>query len=456
LNEQGNPSLLVRARQESFSQTDTISSDLEAIMLPKEENELLQRVGPGTAMGEVFRRFWLPALLAEELPGPDCTPVRVRLLGEDLIAFRDSDGRVGVVDAYCPHRNAPLFFGRNEESGLRCVYHGWKFDVEGNCVDMPNCEEGDTFKEKVRLAAYPALEGAGMVWVYIGPKDKLPPPPGFDWFGLPSTHTYVAKYFVQCNYLQTLENEFDPTHSAFLHRTLNPASSQSARIIGNGAASQVNRVVSSDFDVYDTDYGAAMGRTRDDGNTLLSLHFMMPSFSTAGAVSAPGTHPVNIKIPVDDMNTLFFRLKWSPEPVAPEVLYSWKHGHHEFPEQIPGTFMTRANKANDYLIDRNTQRFFNFTGMNPYPVQDFAVVENQRGPLADRSREVLCSSDRYIIHVRRRLTAAARALMRGEEPREPWRPEAYRGVRNFKQVTPEEQANLRPVHIAPRAEVSTG
>ena len=137
-------------------------------MHSQEENDFMTRVGPGEPMGELFRRFWLPALLSEELPTPDGEPVRVRLLGEDLIAFRDSDGRVGLVDAFCPHRGAPLFFGRNEEAGLRCIYHGWKFDTDGACVELPNAVEGPTFKDKVRLTAYPTFEAAGMVWAFMG------------------------------------------------------------------------------------------------------------------------------------------------------------------------------------------------------------------------------------------------------------------------------------------------
>ncbi|HLF77047.1 MAG TPA: Rieske 2Fe-2S domain-containing protein, partial [Dehalococcoidia bacterium] len=149
-------------------------------MLSKEENELLERVGPGQAMGEVFRRFWIPAVLSEEIPAPDSPPVRVRLLGENLVAFRDSNGKVGIFDAYCPHRNAPLFFGRNEEAGLRCIYHGWKFDVTGACVDMPNCLEGESFKDRVNVKAYPTFEGGNMIWVYMGPAERVPPKPGFE------------------------------------------------------------------------------------------------------------------------------------------------------------------------------------------------------------------------------------------------------------------------------------
>jgi phthalate 4,5-dioxygenase oxygenase subunit len=425
-------------------------------MLSKEDNALLTQVGPGTPMGELFRRFWLPTLLSDELPGADCVPVRLRLLGEDLIAFRDTQGRVGVLDAYCPHRNAPLFFGRNEESGLRCVYHGWKFDVNGTCVDLPNAIEGESFKSRVHILHYPTFESAGMVWLYMGPKDKQPPYPGFDWVGLPETHTYVRKYWIACNYMQTLENEFDPGHSAFLHSSLNTASGTSdAGRSMTGLTLQQRR--QQQYEVIETDYGAAMAAVRPgiagDGARILSLHYMMPCFSTAGAVSAPGTHPINIKVPVDDEHTAFFRLKWSPEPLSKEVLDTYRAANHEYPEQIPGTFLTKSNKSNDYLVDRNKQRFYNFTGMDPYPVQDFAMVENQRGPVAARWRETAVSSDKYILQVRKRLLSAARALQAGVEPAEPWRPEAYKGIRNFKVVPPEEQASLHVLGPSPVAAV---
>ena len=424
-------------------------------MLSVEDNAILTQVGPGTAMGELFRRFWLPALLAEELPANDGVPVRVRLLGEDMIAFRDTDGRVGMLDAYCPHRNAPLFFGRNEEHGLRCVYHGWKFDVDGTCVDLPNAMEGDVFKSKVRIVHYPTFESAGMVWVYMGPVDKQPPHPGFDWVGLPESHTYVRKYWIDCNYMQTLENEFDPGHSAFLHSSLNTVTGTS-----DGGRSSVGMTLEQRrrqvYEVVETDYGAAMASTRPElaqGSRVLSLHYMMPCFSTAGAVSAPGTHPINMKVPVDDEHTAFFRLKWSAEPLKPEVLAQYKAANREYPEQIPGTFLTVANRGNDYQVDRNKQRFYNYTGMDPYPVQDFAMVEDQRGRIANRSRETAVSSDKYIIQVRKRLINAARALQDGIEPAEPWRPEAYKGIRNMKVVSPEEQAAYRVIGPSPLAAV---
>ena len=189
-------------------------------MLSREENELLTRTGPGTAMGEAMRRYWIPALLAREIAGPDGPPVRVRLLGEDLVAFRDSDGRIGLLDEYCPHRRASLWFGRNEECGLRCVYHGWKFAVDGSCVDQMNEPEENQFKHKVSVTAYPTCELGGLVWAYMGPAEKIPPLPKFAWTQVPETHRHVSKVIQECNWLQGLEGGLDTSHAPILHRLL--------------------------------------------------------------------------------------------------------------------------------------------------------------------------------------------------------------------------------------------
>src|SRR5215472_12199393 len=154
-------------------------------MLSKEDNELVTRVGPGTPMGNLMREYWVPAMLSSELPAADADPVRVMLLGEKLIAFRDTNGAVGLIQNHCPHRGASLFFGRNEEAGLRCVYHGWKFSTTGECVDMPNEPAESDFRTKVRATAYPCVERAGVVWTYMGPRNPPPPLPGLEWLELP-------------------------------------------------------------------------------------------------------------------------------------------------------------------------------------------------------------------------------------------------------------------------------
>ena len=186
-------------------------------MLKPEDNERLTRVGPGTPGGNLFRRYWQPALLSSELPERDGAPVRIRLLGEDLLAFRDTEGRVGVVDAYCPHRRAPLFYGRNEECGLRCVYHGWKFDVTGACTDLPTEPPDSRMKASVRINAYPTVEKGGLVWTYMGPKETLPPEPDYEWLRVPPSHLHVSKTYEACNYLQAVEGGLDTAHSSYLH-----------------------------------------------------------------------------------------------------------------------------------------------------------------------------------------------------------------------------------------------
>jgi len=189
-------------------------------VLKQAENELLTQVGPGTAMGAVMRRYWIPVLLREEIPDPDGDPVRVRLLGEDLVAFRDSTGAVGLLGALCPHRGAPLFFGRNERSGLRCMYHGWKFTVDGRCTDMPNVPPASDFKTRIRHTSYPCVERHGMVWAYLGPERPVPPFPAMDWTDLPPDHLMASKQLLSCNYAQAMEGDFDPSHISFLHSSL--------------------------------------------------------------------------------------------------------------------------------------------------------------------------------------------------------------------------------------------
>ncbi|HEY3116457.1 MAG TPA: Rieske 2Fe-2S domain-containing protein, partial [Chloroflexota bacterium] len=189
-------------------------------MLSHEENQLLTRTDRGTPAGELFRRHWIPALQADEVVEPDGTPVRVRLLGERLVAFRDSNGKVGLVDEFCAHRGASLALARNEECGLRCLYHGWKYDVEGRCLDQPAEPAGSNFKDKIRQTAYPVREAGGVIWTYMGSASDIPPFPDFQWTRVPESQRVASKILEECNYLQGLEGGVDGIHSAYLHRAL--------------------------------------------------------------------------------------------------------------------------------------------------------------------------------------------------------------------------------------------
>src|SRR5687767_11877723 len=187
-------------------------------MLSKEQNDLITRTDSGTPMGDMMRRYWLPVLLSEEIRAPDCPPVQVRVLGEDLVAFRDSNGRIGLMDEHCSHRGTSLFYGRNEEAGLRCIYHGWKYDVAGTVLDTPAEPAGSTFKDRVKHPGYATHEAGGMIFACLAPPDRVPPFPCYSWTALPLDRTYVTKSLLECNYLQGLEGECDSSHLSILHR----------------------------------------------------------------------------------------------------------------------------------------------------------------------------------------------------------------------------------------------
>jgi nitrite reductase/ring-hydroxylating ferredoxin subunit len=405
-------------------------------MLKPEENERLVRVGPGTPGGALFRRYWQPAVLSEELPAPDCPPIRVRLLGEDLVAFRATDGSVGLVDAFCPHRRAPMFFGRNEECGLRCVYHGWKFDVTGRCVDMPNEPPDSLFKDKVRIAAYPTWEGGGIVWTYMGPPELQPPAPDYEWLRVPPTHRFVSKTYEACNYLQGLEGGLDTAHSSFAHNE---------RL--NDPTWIRNRDTHPRLEVERTEYGFRYASTRDlgdDGLYVRVYHYIQPAQQLRGNVTnwVGGKRAEvpkldgHIWVPIDDEHTWVYNMTYGYDPaVRITEEFAWKdeaffgRGKDDL---IPGTYKLKANLANDYFIDREKQKHKTFTGIRGVNTQDFAIQEGM-GPIPDRSKERLGTTDRAIIVTRQLLLEAIERVAQGEPPRA-LTPDTYRGVRAYDRV----------------------
>jgi phthalate 4,5-dioxygenase oxygenase subunit len=389
-------------------------------LLTREENDLITQTGAGTPMGEVFRSFWLPALLATELPAPDCPPVRVRLLGEDLVAFRATDGAVGLIDARCPHRRADLFFGRNEEQGLRCVYHGWKFDVQGTCIDMPNEPAESNFKHKITTTAYPCQERGGVIWAYMGPQAWQPELPQVEWSLVPDSHRYIDKYEVRSNYLQAIEGDIDNSHVSFLHSYLNPDARTRSRA---ASLNNINGYVLSDkaprVTIKETDYGIMIGWRREadeDRYYWRITHWMMPGYSIVGAPEPGQTILTNVRVPIDDERSLFYRIQWNPErPLTSDELYDMRDGGVLFAKRIPGTFQTVENRDNDYLIDRQLQKSYSYTGIKGIPQQDRAVSELD--PIIDRTKEHLGTSDTAIIAMRRMLLQAAAEFQReGKRP----------------------------------------
>jgi phthalate 4,5-dioxygenase len=398
-------------------------------MLNRCDNELLTQTGSGTPMGELFRRFWHPVLLAEELPEPDGTPVRLRVLSEDLVAFRDTNGKVGIVDALCPHRRAGMFFGRNEECGLRCVYHGWKFDVHGTCVEMPTEPHDSTFKDKITIKAYPTAEYGGCIWIYMGPPDKRPALPDLEWAHVPSSQRVLSRWLQESNYMQALEGEIDSAHVSWLHAPLqmdtNPFRGRfNDAIIRDGAPK---------LTVKPTDYGFCYGARRDADNGEYYwrvTQWLLPTFSLIPAHGFP--RGGRCWIPIDDTHISVIQYNYHPErPLTEAEVERGKNSpqvqpaRYRLPDGVTIDICRDVlNADNDYRIDRALQRTQNFTGIQVIRTQDTAMTESMGG-IVDRSQEHLGTTDVAVIAARRQLIKMARDLEDGIEPIEALRPEIY-------------------------------
>lgn len=385
-------------------------------MLKPEDNERLTRVGPGTAMGTLLRRYWQPVLLSWELKECDGPPLRVRILGEDLVAFRATDGKVGLIDAYCRHRRAPMFYGRNEECGLRCVYHGWKFDVEGRCVDLPNIGGNERVRQSVRIKAYSTFERAGIIWTYMGPPERQPAPPNFEWMRAHDTHRNVTKTFQENNYLQALEGGLDTSHSSFLHNE------------GIGTRTVRNVDTAPRLEVFPTDYGyhyVSFRKISDTEQYVRVYQYIVPFQQIRGDVSDDLGHRKEIAkidghfwVPIDDHHTMTWNFIYGFDesvPLTPEFReWEERRAGRSADMVIPGTFRLKRNLSNDHMIDRELQKK-TYTGIKGIATQDIALQEGM-GPLVDRSQELLVGSDAAIVTMRRILLEATRAVERGEDP----------------------------------------
>jgi phenylpropionate dioxygenase-like ring-hydroxylating dioxygenase large terminal subunit len=373
-------------------------------------------------MGDLFRRFWTPVATSAELPEPGGAPVRINVLGEKLVAFRNADGSLGLIDAYCRHRRANLFWGRNEGEGLRCVYHGWKFNASGACVDLPNCPEGPTLKAKVTTPAYPVLERGGLIWAYLGPADLEPPFPHYEAFEVPENHRLITKIVSDGNYFQMLEGDVDSSHVSFLHSKLD-----GDRLAGSRVDLAVFADRSPRWFTEETPYGIMLSaqRNADAEHFHWRVNQWLMPYITLVAGPPSAAILTQVRVPIDDTSSLHFRVFAHPHrPLTDQEHETFRNGVI-IPERIPGTFMLKEDATNDYLIDREAQRTTNYTGIKSIVAQDLAVTQDQGGPIADRSREYLTSSDKAIIALRKRLLTSVKALRDGIEPPEPQRPETY-------------------------------
>jgi phthalate 4,5-dioxygenase oxygenase subunit len=404
-------------------------------MLAVSDNDLLTQVGPDTPMGKLMRQFWVPVCLSSELVR-DGEPLRIMLLCERLIAFRDTEGKAGVMDHRCPHRGASLYFGRNEEGGLRCVYHGWKFDAEGNCMDMPNVPPEQDFKSRVKAKAYRVLERSGLVWAYMGPNEQPPAFPNMDALQIPESERSIFAHQRDCNWLQSAEGDIDTSHFGFLHigslevDDVDPESMHKWGIVGRAP----------EYSVKETPWGTmyAAHRAADEGELYYRFaHFLFPFFTFTPNGNFNDLIACTINVPMDDEHTMSYRLAWNKRTLPLQTLKTGEPipGLATDGEFLPrtndwfGRWRLAANRENDYFIDRDQQRTVSFTGIQGIGRQDQAVIESM-GPVVDRTIEHLAASDRMIMVTRRRLIQAARALVeRGQVPEAVTDPDVYRGAR---------------------------
>jgi phthalate 4,5-dioxygenase oxygenase subunit len=388
-------------------------------MITPEENDLLCRVEGNAPMGQLMRRQWIAICLIDEVSGPDGTPIKARILGEDLVVFRDTKGRVGVMDEYCPHRRASLVYGRNEDCGLRCLYHGWKMDVAGNVVDMSSEPAGSALVEKVKHRAFPTKEWGGFVWAYMGPPEHQPefvPPP---WAPKAESRLAVAKIIIPCNWAQILEGQIDSAHSSSLHSS----DMVPARVDGAKATDTQWLRPSTDksprMQVERTPYGfryAAIRRPIKDAQThdyIRSTVFVAP----ASALIPPNDqyNVANLNVPIDDHHTAFHFMAWGSPETTPDQ-EAWRAFlHAQVGPDLDAQFNPKRTHENRFGQDREAMKAGNFTGIKGIPNQDMAMWVSM-GPIVDRTNDRLGASDLAIVEFRQRMLAAVRSFMAGETP----------------------------------------
>jgi phthalate 4,5-dioxygenase len=408
-------------------------------MLSAKDNDMLTRTGAGTPMGDLFRRFWLPVLLSQELPQPDCPPLRVKVMGEDLIAFRDTQNRVGLVEPHCPHRGANLFFGRNEHGGIRCAFHGWKFDVGGQCLEMPTMARNEAYESiraRMRLKSYPTQEAGGFVWAYMGPPERMPELPQMEFMRVAPAQRYVSKKLQQCNWAQACEGALDTAHFSFLHMSVGDDMEDTMKVINQSEAAASGdkdrvRWLKNDgmprFTVTEHDAGLLLGaaRTADRGDLYWRIsQFMLPSHALAPNAFPGENYHGQTFVPITDELCWIYCYTWNPErPLTNTERERFSQGHTVH-AAVDANWVPIRNRDNDYLIDRAEQKHRSYTGIKGVSEQD-ACIQDSQGFIADRTREHLGPTDLGIVRFRRLMLDLAKGLAAGQEPGAARKPESY-------------------------------
>jgi len=402
-------------------------------MLSREENELLTNVSDDAPMGAALRRYWFPALLSEELAEPDGTPIPVRLLGEDLVAWRDTAGRIGLMDERCPHRLASMTIGRNEDCALTCIYHGWKFDVTGACLDMPTEPPGYNFRNRIRIKAYPTHEAGGIIWTYMGPPELQPPFPAYAFTALPREQCAVVKIGIRANYLQTVEGAIDSAHSWFLHR-------------GSSRDWEKRLSVSEDqspkLEAEDTAYGfryAAIRKPIVDPETTKYVRVTLFAAPSTAFIPPPLNPdlPVHTQIfvPMDTENTMLFDVFYAQNGTPVDGAALRRSLHAQPGVDLDERWFRFAKRENRWKQDRTAMAAGSWTGIMGFQNQDIAAQESM-GRIVDRSREHLGTSDVAVIRMRRRLLETLRRSQAGEALVGQESPIAYERMASEQRVIP--------------------
>jgi phenylpropionate dioxygenase-like ring-hydroxylating dioxygenase large terminal subunit len=386
-------------------------------MLSREDNELLTRTGPGTPGGNLMRRYWQPVALVEELPRSGA-PLPVRVMSEDLVLFRDDSGELGLLGLHCSHRRADLSYGRVENGGLRCLYHGWLFDRYGRCLEQPCEPPAKRFCDKVRHPAYPCQERAGIIFAYLGPGE---PPlfPTYEPLMAPAGHVLVTKIFHECNYFQANEGNLDPSHVSYLHRQANVPPNLKRPVQGSDGKLPLalyEADMAPEIEAEETEYGVRIfsTRTTEEGRTFFRVtNFILPNKATIpGPMSGDG-YNLYWHVPIDDTHHWRYDIVFRRSaPMEEKDIQR----NQEILDELGPDYRPRRNKANRYLQDRESMKTWSFSGMGRiFNVQDTAIVEGS-GAIIDRTKEFLGPSDRAIIAARRQLLRAIRDLEGGREP----------------------------------------
>ena len=391
-------------------------------MIKQSVNDALTRVAKGQPAGELLRRYWQPVALAEEILAGD--PVPLTIMGEELVLFRDGNGDVGLLDAHCAHRAADLSFGRVEGGGLRCLYHGWVFDVNGRCLEQPCEPKGREFNERIRQPSYPCIEIAGLVLVYLGPGDP-PQLPAYEFFNAPKDCVHVNKVHHECNYLQANEGNIDPAHLSVLH-TFDPNQVDSkSRNLSPLAIKDPTPIIECE----DTDFGLRIHTLRNVGPQKYYLrvtNFVMPNLSAFPGGSLTGGYTVNWHVPIDDENHWKFQIVLTRVPEA--GLLDAKY----FEDGITEDYFPVRNKANRWKQNRSIMKTWSFAGIGDTPGSNFtaqdAFATVSQGAIQDRTKENPGYGDKVIISARRRILESIDAISQGQDPVGVIRDPAKRGM----------------------------